>query len=309
MPWVITDAIERSLTIFAPDVLVSAGAVVAVDHAGAVVVHRGLLRGQQTEKLRERVRGQGRATGSDAEVGSAEPPKPGLSEKLMRRLSAHRTAALQAEVARHPQIALVLLVHHLARRLICNGHEGSPINISATSHVDGLVKHAPDIVEAPAALGLCEVREAWAERLPDDRAAMFAVLLAMPQTELIDLLAVCVASTVGAIQSRETEAPASLLARALDLDMHAWWTPTAAGYFEHVSKAKALEAVAAFAPDQVTRLSKLKKGDLASEAGRLAAGSGWLPAMLCAPSAPERAEAASDINASCADEDGDSGQE
>ena len=88
-----------------------------------------------------------------------------------------------------------------------------------------------------------------------------------------------------------------------------WWTPTAAGYFEHVSKAKALEAVAVFAPDQVTRLSKLKKLDLASEAGRLAAGSGWLPAMLCAPSAPEGADAASPMNASSADEDGDSGQE
>lgn len=131
----------------------------------------------------------------------------------------------------------------------------------------------------------------------------------MPQTELIALLAVCVASTVGAIQSRETEAPASLLARALGLDMHTWWTPTATGYFEHVSKAKALEAVAVFAPDQVTRLSKLKKGDLASEAARLAAGSGWLPAMLCAPSASERADADSPINVSGADEHGESVRE
>jgi ParB family chromosome partitioning protein len=77
----------------------------------------------------------------------------------------------------------------------------------------------------------------------------------------------------------------------------------------NVSKAKALEAVAVFAPDQVTRLSKLKKGDLASEAGRLAAGSGWLPAILCAPSPLERAEAASPVDASSADEDGESGQE
>jgi len=104
--------------------------------------------------------------------------------------------------------------------------------------------------------------------------------LAMPQSELLALLAVCVALTVGAFQSRESEAPASALARALDLDMHAWWTPTAAGYFDHVSKAKALEAVGVFAPDHVTRLSKLKKGDLAAEAERLAAGKGWLPAML-----------------------------
>ena len=214
--------------------------------------------------------------------GDAKAAKPGLSEKLVRRLSAHRTAALQAEVARHPQIALVALVHQLARRVICQGHEGATVNITATPNVVGLVAAAPDIAEAPAAAGLREVREAWAERLPDDSEAMFEGLLAMPQSELIALLAVCVASTVGAFQSRENEAPASMLARALDLDMHAWWTPTAAGYFDHVSKAKALEAVSVFAPDHVTRLSKLKKGDLAAEAERLAAGKGWLPAMLCA---------------------------
>ena len=31
-----------------------------------------------------------------------------------------------------------------------------------------------------------------------------------------------------------------VFAQAVGLDMHDWWTPTAAGYFDHVSKAKAL---------------------------------------------------------------------
>lgn len=280
------EALERSLTVYAPEVVAQAGAVVSVDHAGAAVVHRGLLRAEQGNALRERAMGAERGRVGSAE-GDAKAPKPGLSEKLVRRLSAHRTAALQAEVARHPQIALVALVHQLARRLICGGHEGATVNIKAASNVDGLVAAAPDIAEAPAATGLREVREAWAARLPDDSEAMFTALLAMPQSELIALLAVCVASTVGAFQSRESEAPASILARALDFDMHAWWTPTAAGHFDHVSKAKALETVSVFAPDQVTRLSKLKKADLAAEAERLSAGKGWLPAMLCAVRAEE----------------------
>ena len=275
------DAIDQSLTLFAPEAVAQAGAVVSVDHAGAVVVHRGLLRSEQAEKLRERMQASGRAGAGDANVDDPAPTKPGLSEKLVRRLSAHLTAALQAEVARHPQIALVVLVHHLARRVICDGHEGSPINISATCHVDGLVAHALDIADAPAAKGLREVRAAWAARLPDDPAAMFLVLVAMTQDELIAVLSVCVASSVGAICSRESEAPATALAQAIDLDMHDWWTSTAARYFEHVSKAKALQAVGAFAPDQVARLSKLKKADLVSEAERLATGTAWLPTMLC----------------------------
>jgi len=275
------EAIERSLTVYVPEVVAQAGAVVAVDHSGAVVGHRGLMRAEQGGGLRERSAGVEGAGVGKAD-GEGKAAKPGLSEQLVRRLSAHRTAALQAEVARHPQVALVALVHQLARRVICGGGEGSPIYITATSNVDGLLAAAPDIAEAPAATGLREVREAWAACLPDESDAMFTELAAMPQAALMSLLAVCVASTVGAFQSRESEAPASMLARALDLDMHAWWTPTAAGYFDHVSKAKALEAVSAFAPDQVTRLSKLKKGDLAAEAERLSAGKGWLPAMLCA---------------------------
>ena len=196
-------------------------------------------------------------------------------------------------------------MHHLARRLICDGYEGSPVNISATSNVDGLLTHAPDISEASAVTGLRQVRDAWVERLPSDSEAMFAALLDMPASELIALLAVCVASTVGAICSRDTETPALMLAQALDLDMHDWWTPTAAGYFEHVSKAKALEAVSVFAPDHVARLSKFKKGDLASEAERLVAGTGWLPAMLCnAPACREVDVAATAADTATADEHG-----
>lgn len=73
---------------------------------------------------------------------------------------------------------------------------------------------------------------------------------------------------------------AAALAHAVNLEMHDWWTPTAAGYFDHVSKAKVLEAVQLFAPGEVHRLAKLKKAQIAAEAERLAAGSGWLPVMF-----------------------------
>lgn len=58
--------------------------------------------------------------------------------------------------------------------------------------------------------------------------------------------------------------------------MHAWWTPTAQGYFSHVTKAKVLVAVRVFASQVELVLSQLKKDRLAAEAQRLAAGSGCL---------------------------------
>ena len=74
--------------------------------------------------------------------------------------------------------------------------------------------------------------------------------------------------------------PGAELAQAVGLDMAAWWKPTAEGYFQHVSKAAILDAVGQYAPDHVTRLSKLKKGDIASEAERLTEGTGWMPAVF-----------------------------
>jgi len=273
------EAIERTLVVYPPRTMATAGAVVSLDHMGGVVVHRGLLREEQAKTLRQQER-DGHSAGDEAEGGGEQQEaKLTISERLVKRLSAHRTAALQAEVARHPQVALVAVVHRLALRVIHDAHYGSPINITANPQ-DRLEQFAPDVAEAPAATGMRQVREAWAERLPSDPEALFAELLAMPQQELLSLLAVCVGFTVSAIASREDEAPAAALAQAVGLDMHAWWTPTAAGYFDHVSKAKALEGVHTFAPGEVNRLGKLKKAQIASEAERLAAGTGWLPAMF-----------------------------
>jgi ParB family chromosome partitioning protein len=62
--------------------------------------------------------------------------------------------------------------------------------------------------------------------------------------------------------------------------MAAWWQPTADAYFLHISKAMILDAVGEFAPDQVGRLEKLKKAEIASEAERLVVGTGWMPVVF-----------------------------
>ena len=280
------DAIEQALVVYDPGIVAMAGAVVSVDPMGAVVVHRGLLRAEQVKALLAQAQPIPDAnSGGEGKPADVPSSRGGLSEKMVRRLSAHRTVALQAEVARHPRIALVALVHQLAQRVILSGYGAASVNISATSldRLDRLEQHAPDVAEAPAAQGLRAVREAWASRLPEDPNALFNELLAMEHEELLSLLALCVGLTVSAIAQRENETPAALLAKAVGLDMHSWWKPTAAGYFDHVSKAKALEAVQVFAPGEVQRLAKLKKAQIASEAERLAAGSGWLPQMLTEP--------------------------
>ncbi len=205
-----------------------------------------------------------------------------MSDRLAQRLSAHRTAALQIEVARHPHVALAALVHGMVQTVLqadacC---DGLPLGVSLKVQ-DRLEGIAPDVPESPAAVALRELQEVAGEALPQDSAELFAALQAKSQDELVRLLAVCIASTVDVVTPRASQQqPGAELAQAVGLDMAAWWKPTAEGYFRHIAKPAILEAVGVFAPSNVTRLAKLKKGDIASEAERLADGTGWMPAVF-----------------------------
>ncbi|HBO1000724.1 ParB/RepB/Spo0J family partition protein [Pseudomonas aeruginosa] len=282
-------ALEDGLQDYGDAVKAAAGAIVTIDRNGEAVIHRGLLREAEAKALRtlERLRqgfgSEGEAGNDDTREETDDAPKPAaMSDRLAQRLSSHRTAALQIEVARHPQVALAALVHGMVQTVLQGSHYGHdlPLGVKLTQQ-DRLEGMAPDWPESPAAVALRELQQVAGEALPEDSAELFAALLAKPQDELVRLLAVCVASTVDVVTPRATQhQPGAELAQAVALDMAPWWQPTGDGYFQHVPKAAILEAVGEFAPGHVTRLAKLKKGDIASEAERLADGTGWMPAIF-----------------------------
>ena len=290
-------ALEDGLQGYGANVKAAAGAIVTIDRNGEAVIHRGLMREAEAKALRtlEKLRQDfGNVEGeaeNDDEGENDEAPKAAISDRLAQRLSAHRTAALQIEVARHPQVALAALVHGMVQTVLQERHYGHdlPLGVRLTVQ-DRLEGMAPDWPESPAAVALRELQQAWGGKLPKDSAELCVALLAMEQDELVKLLAVCVAFTVDVVTPRATaQQPGAELAQAVGLDMAAWWKPTAEGYFKHVSKAVILQAVGEFAPVHVARLAKLKKADIASEAERLADGTGWMPAIFKAEG-PQDAE-------------------
>ncbi|EMG2887035.1 ParB N-terminal domain-containing protein [Pseudomonas aeruginosa] len=280
---------EDALQGYAPEVREVAGAIVTIDRNGEAVIHRGLLREAEAKALRtlEKLRRgfgstEGEAANDEHEDADDAPKAASLSDRLAQRLSAHRTAALQIEVARHPQVALAALVHGMVQKVLQPDAygDGLPLGVRLTVQ-DRLEGMAPDWPESSAAVALRELQQVAGVALPEDSAELFAVLLAKSQDELVRLLAVCVASTVDVVTPRATpHRPGEELAQAVGLDMAAWWQPTAEGYFKHVPKAAILQAVGEYAPEHVTRLAKLKKADIASEAERLADGTGWMPAIF-----------------------------
>ncbi len=298
-------ALEDGLQDYGANVKAAAGAIVTINRNGEAVIHRGLMREVEAkalrtlEKLRQGFSDPDAANDDDGEDGDddRQPKTAAMSDRLAQRLSAHRTAALQIEVARHPQAALAAVVHGMVQTVLQESRYGRsrdslPLGVSLKVQ-DRLEGMAPDWPESPAAVALRELQQVAGEALPEDSAELFAALLAKPQDELVRLLAVCVASTVDVVTPRATvQQPGEELAQAVGLDMAAWWQPTAEGYFKHVPKAVILDAVGEYAPQHVTRLAKLKKADIASEAERLADGTGWMPAIFKAEGPQDAAQEA-----------------
>jgi ParB family chromosome partitioning protein len=70
------------------------------------------------------------------------------------------------------------------------------------------------------------------------------------------------------------------VAAALQLDMKAYFTPTAKNYFSRIGKPQILEAIQAVkGQPPAPAWEKLKKAELAQEADQIA-GTGWLPEIL-----------------------------
>ena len=97
---------------------------------------------------------EGEAANDEHEDADDAPKAASLSDRLAQRLSAHRTAALQIEVARHPHVALAALVHGMVQTVLQPDAygDGLPLGVRLTVQ-DRLEGMAPDWPESPAAVG------------------------------------------------------------------------------------------------------------------------------------------------------------
>jgi ParB family chromosome partitioning protein len=123
--------------------------------------------------------------------------------------------------------------------------------------------------------------------LPKEEGHLWQALVAFDHDRQAALFAHCASLSVNAVHEPWNRSPqrlahADTLARAVNLDMAAaGWSPTAHNYLGRVPKARILEAVREGKDEASAQLiDHLKKPDMAKEAERLLAGSGWLPEPL-----------------------------
>jgi ParB family transcriptional regulator, chromosome partitioning protein len=256
-----------------------AGAIIGIDHDGALDIRRGLIRPE--DKAAAKKTGKARkVTGPDA---AKKGEAPALPAALVENLTAHRTAALQAMLSGNPKIALVAVVHALALDCLYTPMTGSCVNVSAK--MTYLAGSAEGIDDSAACKLFAATTKAAAKGMPKQPEKLWAWLIEKDQKSLLSILAVCAAATVDAVVKRhgaaDHAAHADELAEAVKLDMTQYWQPTAEGYFGRVSTRLILEAVReGVGPGAAAKIDGLKKDAMAKRAEALLTGKGWLPAIL-----------------------------
>jgi ParB family chromosome partitioning protein len=281
------DAIEdkRGEDLWTPAQVAMAGAVLTIGHDGKAQIERGLVRPEEwaarngssgpSEKAKPA------KTSGTGETEAEGDQSPALSAALIESLTAHRSAALAAELQQRPDVALAAIVHAFASRLLRHGlADGSSLEVTASSQslrrVEGSKAHQQ--IET--------AREKWSRALPVE-GDLWAWCLEQKQGVLLDLLAFCAATTINAVQVKSDRPEcgrlrhADKLAAAVGLDMKAWFTPDAPNYFSRISKPQILDAIReAKGQPPAPAWEKLKKAELAQEAERQLTGTGWMPELL-----------------------------
>lgn len=312
--------LEERPGFYDPDEVARAGAYVSLGHEGRVRVERGYVRPEDEAVADDQLassmsdaaaadNSDGSAprtvnvaggmpsamstgTGVDADE-DADPGKP-LSERLVTELTAHRTLSLREALANDPDVALVAVLHALALRAFYGQQSYDPascLEIEAKSAVlsGGATQGGSSLGETSAAQALARMHESWGAQLPKKPQDLWDWLLDLDTDSRTSLFAYCAARTVNAVHQTWDRRPLALahgnrLAEALRLDMAAQWSPGVANYLGRVTKPQILAAVREAKGEAAAQsIDHLKKGDMASGAERLLAGTGWLPAILRTP--------------------------
>jgi ParB family chromosome partitioning protein len=314
--------------VYDPTEMARAGVFVSIDVDGSLYIERGYVR-PEDEPVEDLIDGTGAAVegstnhtppeddgnggttivsisgaestdASDDEDEQDDMLRP-LPDRLVTELTTYRTLALRNAVANRPQIAFAAVLHALTLETFYTYSSAeSCVGVSVRGGSLGI--HAPGLNDSASARAIDQRHESWAERLPDQPADLWEVLLSLSADDRAALFAHCASFGVNAVwepanrynESRVSARTVSgriehshILAHAAQLDMvAAGWTATVENYLGRVTKARILGAVEQAKGGEVSaRIAGLKKPEMAKEAEQLLEGSGWLAEPLRAPAA------------------------
>ncbi len=314
------DNFENRPRIYDPADVARAGAFVSIDRDGRLVVDRGHVRPEDEAPVEaggtsapdrrpaadvpdgetlasaslQRAIITMAGQGGEPEEDDDDAIKP-LPDRLTTELTAERTLALRDKLASAPSVAFQAVLHRFCLDVFSR-HSPHGAAMEVTIRSTTFPVQALGLNDTPAARAIAGRHEAWEQRLPKNRADLWDWLTTLDSNEQAALFAHCSSFAVNALYEKADRygnaitshgveqriADADRIARAVGLDMvMAGWRPTVDNYLGRVPKRRILEAVRQGAGEPAAQhIDHLKKSDMAKEAERLLADTGWLPEPL-----------------------------
>jgi ParB family chromosome partitioning protein len=211
-----------------------------------------------------------------SEDGPRGPRRAALSKRLVDELAMQRRDVLALHVASDPALALDLMVFTLADADTLDWRS------RAATTLRGGVPNGPiagfEAKDAPASAALAELKtgldESW--RAGEDAAERFDRFRGLGDEARAAWLGFVVGRTLEASLNMAGDRHIAFqdhLGRITEIDMAQWWRPTAANYFDRVSKQVILDALGDVGGAELSaRFGAVKKADLAASAERVFAG-------------------------------------
>ncbi len=261
------EALNDRPIVFDADEIARAGAFVSIAADGSLRIERGYVRQEdelpvqpEPEAMVETGADSAPAITDDVERGgaayatqtaAAEPEEDEglrpIPDRLLTELTAHRTLALRHALGERPDVAFLAALHALALGVFYSYRSDTCLELDLKSVQFG--SQAPGLNDTPLARAFDERHQAWRSALPKESGDLWGVLETFDADSREALFAHCVSLSVNAVHEAWNRRPrafahADRLAQAVDLDMAASWTPTAANFLGRVTKARILQAVA-----------------------------------------------------------------
>ena len=307
------EAFENRPKRYDPDEVARAGVFVSIDREGALQIERGFVRPEDEaptqpapvddESVPENpgtraaldpvarttvIMVGGAAPTGEAETSDEEDGLKPLPDRLVAELTAHRTLALREALGRDPDMAFLAVLHALCLTTFYRYSAYTCLEITACSA--GFSMQPPGLKDSAVARAIDARHSQWERQLPEEPDQLWETLIALDGDSRAALFAHCAGLSVNAVHEPWNRNPARIahadrVVRAVGLDMvTAGWSPTVETYLGRVTKAHILEAVREAKGDaSVELIEHLKKPEMAREAERLLAGTGWLPEPLRDP--------------------------
>ncbi|WP_298166706.1 ParB/RepB/Spo0J family partition protein [Novosphingobium sp.] len=300
------EAIERECQeirarppVIAPELKAEAGMILVLSRDGTPVLQPVFYGERQAEPAE----GDSGIEVVAGEEGS-DKRRTTLSKRLADELAMQRRDVLALHVASDPGLALDVMVFTLADADTHDWRARAATTLRAPVPAGPIIGF--EAKDAPASSALAELRssldESW--RAGGDATSRFDLFRALSDDSRAAWLGYVVARSLEASLNMASERQLPFqdhLGSLIGFDMAQWWRPTAANYFDRVSKQVILDALTDVGGLELSsRFAAVKKGDLAMSAERVFAGTyitevevrekalAWVPeVMRFASAAPE----------------------